>query len=180
MNNLSTAQFKWRIYRLIDGLSLIAKLALGLLATAALGYVLVVRPQQLSLFNLASPQTGKTNTLQTASTPTAELNAYTAQFPQLAMRAAKINALIDIAKQQNLLLDEVTYKSEANINQSLNHYQMTFSVFAPYPEVHQFLSNILTQMPYVAIESLNINRESVQDDFVEARIQLTFYFANTL
>lgn len=180
MNVLMTAQIKWLVYRLAESLSLIAKLAFTLLAVVLLGYVLVYRPQQQNLASLTATQNSKASTVQTIISPTADLGAYTAQFPNLPTRAAKINSLIEIAKQQNLLLDEVTYKSEVNDGQPLNRYQVVFSVFAPYPEVHHFLSSILTQMPYVAVDSLNFSRESVQDDVVEARIQLTFYFANTL
>ena len=179
MSDFMSAQIKWQIYRSAERLSLIAKLALALLAIGLLGYLLVYRPQQSDLAALTATLNSKVSTVQTAITPAADLSAYTAQFPKLATRATKINALIDIAKRQNLLLDEVTYKSEANNSQPLNRYQMAFSVFAPYPEVHYFLSSILMQMPYVAIDSLNISRENVLDKVVEARIQLTFYFANT-
>jgi hypothetical protein len=178
MSKLMIAQFKWRVYRFAERLSLTVKLALALLAAALLSYVLLYRPQQQNLASLAKTQTNQT-TANKAIAPYADVNAYTSQFPKITSRAAKINALIDIAKQQNILLDEITYKSDSDINHPINHYQMAFSVFAPYPEVHHFLSSILIAMPYVAIDSLNISRESVLDDVVEARIQLTFYFANT-
>lgn len=179
MNDVITTQLKWRIYRVAESLSLVFKQALALLLIVLLGYMLVYRPQQFNLANLTEAQASKTSTTKTVA-PSLDLNAYTVQFPKLATRAAKINALIDIAKQQNLLLDEVTYKSEVTNDQPLNRYQMAFSLFVPYPEVHHFLSSILTQMPYVAVDSLNISRENVLDDVVEARVQLTFYFANTI
>lgn len=179
MNEVITTQLKWRFYRFAEGLSLVFKQALALLLIVLLGYMLVYRPQQFNLANLTEAQASKTSTTKTVA-PALDLNAYTAQFPKLATRAAKINALIDIAKQQNLLLDEVTYKSEVSNGQPLNRYQMAFSLFAPYTEVHRFLSSILTKMPYVAVDSLNISRENVLDDVVEARVQLTFYFANTI
>lgn len=179
MNDVFTAQLKWRFYRFAESQSLVFKQALALLLIVLLGYMLVYRPQQFNLANLTEAQASKISSTKTVA-PALDLNAYTAQFPKIAMRAAKINALIDIAKQQNLLLDEVTYKSEVNNGQPLNRYQMAFSLFAPYPEVHRFLSSVLMQMPFVAVDSLNISRENVLDDVVEARVQLTFYFANTI
>ncbi len=176
MSDLITMQLKWRVYRLAERLSLIAKLALVLLVATLLSYVWVYRPLQSNLANLTTTQKSGA---QIAVTPPADASAYMAQFPKIATRAAKINALINIAKQQNILLDEVTYKSDTDSNQPLSHYQVAFGVFAPYPEVHHFLSSVLVEMPYVAVDSLNISRENVLDEVVEARVQLTFYFANT-
>ena len=176
MSDLITMQLKWQIYRFAERLSLIAKLALVLLVATLLSYVWVYRPLQSNLANLTTTQKSGA---QIAVTPPADASAYMAQFPKIATRAAKINALINIAKQQNILLDEVTYKSDTDSNQPLSRYQVAFGVFAPYPEVHHFLSSVLVEMPYVAVDSLNISRENVLDEVVEARVQLTFYFANT-
>lgn len=176
MSNLLAAQTKWQVYRFAERLSFMAKLALVLLAAALLSYVWAYRPLQSNLANLTAMQKSGA---QIAVAPPANAGVYLAQFPKVATRAAKINALIDIAKQQNILLDEVAYKSDTDSNQPLNRYQVAFSIFAPYPEVHHFLSSVLVEMPYVAVDSLNISRENVLDEVVEARVQLTFYFANT-
>jgi len=180
MSDFMMPQLKWLAYRFVDNLRFLNKLTLALLAIVLISYVSVYRPQQLKLTSMAETSINKPSTAQITKPVAADLNAYTSQFPKLSMRAAKINTLIDIAKQQNILLDEVMYKSDTNSNQPLSHYQVAFSVFAPYPEIHHFLSSVLTQMPYVGIDSLNISRENVQENIVEARIQLTFYFANTI
>ncbi len=179
MSDFMMPQLKWLAYRFVENLRFVNKLTVALLAIVLISYVSVYRPQLLKLASMAETSINKPNTAQ-ITTSVADLSAYTAQFPKSSMRAAKINTLIDIAKQQNMLLDEVMYKSDTNTNQPLNHYRVAFSVFAPYPEIHHFLSSVLTQMPYVGIDSLNISRENVQEDIVEARIQLTFYFANTI
>lgn len=185
MSNALISQLKWQIYRLIERLDTLTKIALGVLCALLLIYVVVHQPQQSTLAGLmqntvdqAAIEAGQVQggQVQAAPSPATDLAAYVAQFPKLATRAGKINALIDLAKQQNLLLDEITYKTETKLNQPLSPYQVEFSLFAPYAEVHQFLSAVLTQMPYVALGGLTLRRENVQDDVVEARIQLIFYF----
>lgn len=179
MNNQKIAQLKWQIYRFMESLSLVAKIALALLALLLLIYIWVYRPQQLNLERLiAANQMVKVSVKPKVNSSAVDLSLYKAQFPNLATRAVKINTLIDMAKQQNLLLDEVMYKTETNSNHPLNHYQMAFSVFAPYPQIHYFLSSVLAEMPYVAVSSLTISRENVLEEIVEARVQLMFYFDN--
>jgi hypothetical protein len=179
MNNQKIAQVKWQIYRCMESLSLVAKIALVFFALLLLIYVWTYRPQQSNLERLITiNQMVKLGVNPVVNSPEADLSLYKAQFPSLATRAVKINTLIDMARQQNLLLDEVMYKTETNSNQPLNHYQMAFSVFAPYPQIHYFLSSVLAEMPYVAVSSLTISRENVLEEVVEARVQLIFYFDN--
>ena len=181
MSDLLIPQLKWRAYRVFERLSLLTKLSFFLLLMLLLVYMFVYRPQQMVLANLNSMYSANMRNKEAGAnniknSPAANLAAYNTQFPKLATRATKINALINIAKQQDLLLDEVNYKAESIPNESLSRYQVEFSLFAPYSEIHQFLSTVLSKMPYVALTSLDMHRDNVQDETVEARIQLTFYF----
>ena len=173
----------WRAVRLAEKLSLISKLALCLLLLTGLAYLLLYRPQLQSLQLLkAQPisQSQSTSDAQpkstTANQQQNQLIAYLAQFPATGARAASMGTLMDIAKQQDILLDEVTYKSDTNTDLGVNRYHVNFSLFATYAEVHHFLQSVLSQMPFVALETLHLNRETTDDNMLEARIQLCFYF----
>ena len=173
---------KWAMYRLINRISHVAWLALGLMVLAAFIVCLINYPLIHSLQTLQL-QSSQASTLPTLTSQPDRLDLYVKQFPALAERASKVDDLMALVAQHQLQLDEVSYKTEASINEPLNmseplsRYILTFSVFASYPEIHQLLNDILTQMPFVAIDTLQFNRESVLDETVEARIQLIFYFA---
>ena len=178
MQNALAQMFKWSLHRLNNRISRVAWLALGLIVLAIFAYCLMVYPQMNKLQALKS-QASQAAHLQAPINQTNQLDNYVKQFPTLAQRASKVDDLMALVAQHQLQLDEVSYKTEANNDAPLSRYMLTFSVFASYPEIHQLLNDILTQMPFVAIESLQLNRESVLDEIVEARIQLTFYFAKT-
>ena len=178
MQNALAQRFKWTLHRLINSTSHMAWLALGLFALVIFGYCLIVYPQINRLQALKS-QASQATQLHVPISQANQLDNYVKQFPALAQRASKVDDLMALVAQHQLQLDEVSYKTEANNDAPLSRYMLTFSVFASYPEIHQLLNDILTQMPFVAIESLQLNRESVLDEIVEARIQLIFYFAKT-
>lgn len=173
---------KWAIYRLINRISHVAWLALGLIVLAAFIVCLINYPLIRSLQTLKL-QSSLASRLPALTSQSDSLGLYVKQFPALTERASKVDDLMALVAQHQLQLDEVSYKTEANINEPLNinepfsRYVLTFSVFASYPQIHQLLNDILTQMPFVAIDTLQLNRESVLDETVEARIQLVFYFA---
>ena len=178
MQNMLVPRFKWTLYRLNNRMSRLAWLAVGLMVLAIFAYCLMVNPQ-INRLHALKLQASQANQRHAPSSQANHLDAYVKQFPALAQRASKVDDLMALVAQHQLQLDEVSYKTEANNDAPLSRYMLTFSVFASYPEIHRLLNDILTQMPFVAIETLQLNRESVLDEIVEARIQLIFYFAKT-
>ena len=178
MQSALAQTFKWTLYRLNNRMSRVAWLAVGLIVLTIFAYCLMVYPQ-LNKLQALKIQANQASQLHAPISQANELDNYVNQFPALAQRASKVDDLMALVAQHQLQLDEVSYKTEANNDAPLSRYMLTFSVFASYPEIHQLLNDILTQMPFVAIESLQLNRENVLDEIVEARIQLIFYFAKT-
>ena len=178
MQNMLVPRFKWTLYRLNNRMSRVAWLAIGLMVLAVFAYCLLVYPQ-INRLQALRQQANLATQMDKPSSQANHLDNYVSQFPALAQRASKVDDLMALVAQHQLQLDEVSYKTEANNDAPLSRYMLTFSVFASYPEIHQLLNDILTQMPFVAIESLQLNRENVLDEMVEARIQLIFYFAKT-
>ncbi len=173
------AQAKWRLFRSFESLSLLSKVGLFFILITSLAYSFTYLPLTHKLASLQQYSTEQHHPTQPVASPDAELNLYIDTFPSLTTRASKLNELVAIAKQQQLLLNEVTYKTESNLQQPLSRYQVELSVLASYVEIHLFLNTVLKKMPFVAIESLNLSRTSALDEAVEARIQLTFFFKRT-
>ncbi len=173
------SQTKWRLFRAFESLSLLSKVGLFFILITLLAYFFTYLPLTHKLAILQQDATEQLRPSAPKAAPDAEVNDYINTFPSLTTRASKLNELVAIAKQQQLLLNEVTYKTESNVQQPLNRYEVDLSVLASYAEIHIFLSTVLKKMPFVAIESLNLSRTSALEEAVEARIQLTFYFKRT-
>lgn len=169
-------QFKWQVYRSVERLGALGNAALLLALAVVVGYLFLVRPLAIKLSEAEMPAISKQTTIAPESNAT-KLPQFLASFPPLVQRASAVKSLIDIAGSENLLLDEVTYKTVTLPNDAINHYHVEFSLFATYSEIQHFLSTLLNKMPFVSIESLTFNRESVLDEIVEARIHLVFHFS---
>ncbi len=169
-------QFKWQIYRAIERLGALGNAALLLVLAVVVAYILLVRPLAIQVAEVAPAFVAK----QASSAPAtnaSKLPQFLANLPPVTQRASATKSLMDIAASENLLLDEVSYKTVTLPNDPINHYHVEFSVFASYPEMQHFLSSLLHKMPFISIESLTFKRESAQDEIVEARIHLVFHFS---
>jgi hypothetical protein len=188
MNNSMIQKLQWQIVRFAAQTSAATKLAIAILLAVLLLYGLLYRPQAATLQQLMANQSAASINSEQAP-PKSALNTYLQAFPKVDARAAKINALMDIANQQHVLLDEVRYNVDTSGGEPsagelskpiFSPYHVEFNVFATYPEIHQFLSEVLKEMPYVAVERLDLSREDVQDEVIEAHIKLVFYFGQSV
>lgn len=168
-------QVKWQLYRATERLGALGNAALLLALATVVAYILLVRPLATQVTEALQPVNLKPAQAQPASNAT-KLQQYLASLPPVANRTSATKKLMDIAAAQNLWLDEVSYKTDTRPNDPINHYHVEFSLYASYPEIQHFLSELLHQMPFVSLESLTFSRESVKDSIVEARIHLIFHF----
>ena len=163
------------MYRKIERLGALGNAALFLALATGIAYALFVRPIAARLAVASQPFTMQKTTIA-PETNSSKLPQFLASLPPVTQRASAIKSLIDIAGDEKLLLDEVTYKTVTLPNDAINHYHVEFSLFASYPEIQHFLSTLLNKMHFVSIESLSFSREGAQEDVVEARIHLVFHF----
>jgi hypothetical protein len=172
-------KLKWAFFRVSDALSLVAKLALLLLLITLVYAGTVYFPQQRALAHLTQLSSARLSSPQVNISPAQPLQDYVAEFPKQATRAGQLKRLVDIAKQEELLLDEVTYQTKQQDAQVFSQTSVDFTVIDSYPNIHHFLNRVLVEMPFVGIETLSLRRENVLDSAVEARIRLTIYFAQS-
>ena len=88
---------------------------------------------------------------------------------------ALLGVLLQQADDANLTLDTGKYEAKVAKAGEITRYNVSFPVTGPYQQVRQFIDAVLTALPAVSISELNIERKSVGDGRVEARLQLTFY-----
>lgn len=166
----------WHAFRTAERLGALGLAGMLLLLVAAIAYLFWLRPLQRELETVEQMANMPAAPLAQTQSPEQTLQAYLQSLPDVSARATAAQAVIHMAEQQGLTLDEVTYKTEVRQDDPLAHYHMRFSLYASYPEIQRFLSQLLHELNYVAIESLSLSRESVQDDIVEANMDLVLHF----
>lgn len=180
---LSLQSLKWRAYRLLDQLGLVGRFSLLVTLLGLAIFLLKWFPLQQDLRTLAAQQAAEKITQQhptKTQSPQAVLDSYLAQFPAVTQKNQTLNAWMQIAEARGLVPDSVTYQSvQTEKNAAFKPTLVNFSLYAPYVEIQQFLNQVMTQMPYVAIERLQLNKEEAEEDAIAAHIRLKFYFTET-
>lgn len=168
----------WKLHRTWERLSHLAQLALILCIAIGLFYLLVLCPKQSKLNDLTLAPNAPLTQEDPALSKARALQAFTESFPKMSERANTVKMLMDLADVHHLVLDDVTYTTQHRPNDFLEHYLVDFSIFTHYEEAHYFINDVLYQMPYVSIKSLNMRRDATTDDIVETKLQLALHFIN--
>ena len=88
---------------------------------------------------------------------------------------ALLGVLLQQADAAKLTLDTAKYESTTAKAGAITRYKVSFPVAGPYPQVRQFVDATLAALPAVSVNELSIERKTIGDPNVEARIRLTFY-----
>jgi len=123
----------------------------------------------------ANQQSQFKQVVKSAATPSDNLQYFVGLLPKLSERATHIQSMMGQAKALNLAVDNVSYKTDHQPDSLLSKTYVDFTVYCTYPEMRTFLNNILTDMPFVSLDQLSINRDDVSSDVVEIRMRLTLH-----
>jgi hypothetical protein len=166
---------KWQVHRWSEHLGLIGGLAIIIILMVIVLLLTWTRPLQAKLNQLQ----GRVHTsLKQEKKITADdqLNLFLTKLPSITKRAESVEALLDIAAQQQLTVDEVRYKSVNHINDQISHFHVEFNLIAEYPAIQHFLSALQYQLSFVSIESIRFKRDSIKDPLIETNIHLILHF----
>ncbi len=168
-------RLQWILVRWGDRVGVPGMVALVLALAAVLYVPAVLWPAQHRLESLAGdtekPRDGG-NTTEVTESPA---HAFLTTFPGPDTLSVQLQTIFDMAEQYGLALDEVSYKQERKAGEALSRYHVDFSLDAPYADARAFLLDILAALPYVSLDQLAIDRESVKSDTVQTRVRLTLH-----
>lgn len=169
---------RWQLNRLIEQLDIFGKLALVLSVLALIAYVFIVMPKQSQLTQQIADSNNQQDYQPTnpALVKEASLKAFANQFPKLHDRANEVKKLMDAAELHAIQLDNVTYDTAHQQNDFFHHYFVDFTIKERYSNTYNFLSDLLTQMPFASIASLSLQRDSTKNENVETKIKLNLHF----
>jgi hypothetical protein len=109
------------------------------------------------------------------ATPEENLEIFFASFPKLTERASQIQSIMSQAKALNLLVDDVSYKSDRHPESRLGQTYVDFTLHCRYTEMRAFLNNILTDMPFVSLDQLSMSRDDANTDVINVRMRLALH-----
>jgi hypothetical protein len=170
--------FELFLYR--QGRAWVAMCLLGGLAIAAAGVEITTgywqwqgllaelesSQQQLSQLKLAASSSAK---------ETAALETERAMQSEKLVEA-DLNKIFEIAFKNELELPLGDYQWSVDPNSPFRKYQISYPVVAEYPNVENFVTQVLLALPWAALNGYEIRRNSVSDTEVQADLTFTLYF----
>lgn len=154
----------------------------GLIFAATYFFAVVTPTQQLledtqhALVAAKAEQT--TDTVQVSTVvlnPIEQLQIFTGNFPTTESVNKTWEELAKLAEKSGLTIDHARYESSLEKHAGLLRYQLNMPVKATYPQIRDFLAEVIQSTPNVALEQLSFRRESVDSPLVEANIDLALY-----
>lgn len=182
MDGKALALVNWRLRRLVRGISWPGALAVGLLAFEAVFHYSAMAPaleRQAKLrneFALASQTSirSRVHAGQVAD-PRTELEAFYAALAQPSSAPDLLRRLHRAARDQGLTLEQAEYRPLPDPEGKLTRYQILLPAKGTYPEVRRFLVQASGDVPGLAVDGVNFQRQQIGDPVVEAQIKLTLF-----
>jgi hypothetical protein len=172
----------WRLRRWMHALTLPGAVALGLLACESVFYFSAIVPvldereklrDEVMHLHLESAQ--RPEHAHARPDPRAELAAFYAALARPASAPEMLRKLHRVARDQGLTLDQAEYRPLPDPEGKLTRYQILLPAKGTYPEVRRFLVQAGDEVPGLAVDGVNFQRQQIGDAAVEAQIKLTLF-----
>jgi|LauGreSBDMM110SN_4_FD.fasta_scaffold21475_2 hypothetical protein len=122
--------------------------------------------QQLSQLTLAASSSAK---------ETAALETERAMQSEKLVEA-DLNKIFEIAFKNELELPQGDYQWSVDPNSPFKKYQISYPVVAEYPNVENFVTQVLLALPWAALNGYEIRRNSITETDVQAELTFTLFY----
>lgn len=176
-------RLRWQGRRSIRYLGRPGILALGVLAACPAWYFSATIPAHerlqtaqsnaRSLHERIARSTSAMGTRQ--HTAGEQLTEFYRIFPGEKSSPQWLEKLVAMAESQGLALDQGEYTAAPDKAAKLVRFQIILPVKGEYLKIRKFLAALPAELPIVALESVQFQRQKIADPMVEAKIRLVLY-----
>ena len=182
MNKLILAKINWYLRRSLNHLGWPGIMGLGLLAFSLMFYLSAIRPLKSQLEDMRQQVQALGKYVQStkpvdevSANPAEKLSGFYKFFPKTSSTPDWLAKIYGAAGQQNLVLQQGEYRLVHDSNGRLVRYQIFFPVKGDYVQIRKFLTRIMSEIPYLSLDSISFQRQKIGDAFVESQIKLTLF-----
>lgn len=173
-------QLTWHVRRTLEQLGLPGVAGLGLLVFCAMFYVSAVVPVGKEVRLLQAGQVAAQAHARSAAEvkrqdPAAQLDSFYKTFPDVKDAPDALERLHDAAVLQGVELEQGEYHLVRNESDKLVRYEIVLPIKGDYMRVRKFLAQALVDMPYVALDGVEFQRQKISDTSVDAQVKMTLF-----
>lgn len=158
-------------------------LGLAVLLSGVIYYFSAVAPTQSSLMVarqalLEAKSEQFSNISQVAvvtQSPNERLQDFDDNFPNAESINATWGRISKLLEKSGLIVEHSVYESSPEKRAGLLRYHLNMPVKAAYPQIRDFLAEVIQAIPNAALENVSFKRESVDSPIVDANISLVLY-----
>lgn len=159
-------------------LGLTGMVGIGLLLFALAGYLAAVLPQQKQAQSMEL-QLKQARKVPVAVAPVEDAatrsDQFYASFPAVDSLPLWLETLHKMADEQGLQLIQGEYKLSADQDGRMMRYQILLPVKGSYPHVRHFIENATKFIPNLGVSEINLKRDTVAENQVEARLSFILF-----
>lgn len=103
------------------------------------------------------------------------LGAFYAFFPASNRLSGELRKIYQAAERHAVQLEQAEYRVAHDSATKLVRYQISLPLKGTYTQVRKFLAAALSEIPHLALESVQFERQRVGDTALEARVMLVMF-----
>lgn len=176
-------RLRWHLVKFKRQIGWVGLLGLVGLFYGAIYYFTAVVPAQSSLivarqawFEAKSEQfTSASQVAIVMQSPTERLQNFDSNFPNAESINTTWGKLSQLLEKSGLIVEHSVYESSPEKHAGLLRYRLNTPVKATYPQIRDFLAEVMQAIPNAALDSVYFKRESVDSPIVDANISLVIY-----
>lgn len=112
-----------------------------------------------------------------AQTPQEKLDTFYALFPAQADAAASLEKVYAAAESNGVSLPRGEYALTVDPKTGLAQYRVTLPVSGSYEQIRGFIAAALRDVPTLALDDIEFQREKIGDAQLETKVNMTLYLA---
>lgn len=111
--------------------------------------------------------------------PQRQLDEFRQRLPAQLEATSAIDRIYALAGQERIVLARGEYSLGTDPKTHLARYQILLPVRGSYPQLRRFLHALLSELPAVVLEDVDLQRKRIADTELNGRIRLTLYLSRS-
>jgi hypothetical protein len=104
--------------------------------------------------------------------------AFLASLPRIVDLPSQLSIFHQLAQENGIAFSQVQYSAQTMIHTQVTVYDIVFSVQNDYQSVKRFISEVLNNLPNIALKQVRFTRDIERSGVMETELQFSLFVRN--